>query len=254
MENSKMLYWGSCRYMYDFMWNSFAGRLHTTREIGSVIMGTGIDLINQFPQEYFTYVFGDIHNAIASNNVSCTTAGFERKLPDLKDIKDVIIEVSSNVVNKAYIKGRTVYVNTFYVNRDADNTIDSPGRVISREIRDASQVVILSPKDLELDLVLIRDLIKEKFHPEARLHVIPPLNLRTGGDNSNYIRTRVANTYALEAACNQYKINFYNVGKHLEDVCINPTLEKFQPTRAHYDEDLFAEYVRPYLEEQIKPL
>ena len=170
------------------------------------------------------------------------------------DIKDVIIEVSSNVVNKAYIKGRTVYVNTFYVNRDADNTIDSPGRVISREIRDASQVVILSPKDLEVDLVLIRDLIKEKFHPEARLHVIPPLNLRTGGDNSHYIRTRAANTYALEAACNQYKINFYNVGKHLEDVCINPTLEKFQPTRAHYDEDLFAEYVRPYLEEQIKPL
>ena len=254
MANNQILYFGSCRYMYGFKWNSFIGRLHTTREIGSALLGTGIDLINQFPQEYLTYVFGDIHNAIAYTNVPCTTAGFERKLPDFKDIKDVIIEVSSNVVNKAYIKGRTVYVNTFYVNRDADNTIDSPGRVISQEIRDASQVVILSPKDLELDLVLIRDLIKEKFHPEARLHVIPPLNLRTGGDNSHYIRTRAANTYALEAACNQYKINFYNIGKHLEDVCINPTLKEFQPTGAHFDEPLFDKYVRPYLEEQIKPL
>jgi len=254
MANNQILYFGSCRYMYGFKWNSFIGRLHTTREIGSVLLGTGIDLINQFPQEYFTYVFGDIHNAIACNNVPSTTAVFERTLPYLKDIKDILIVISSNVVNKAYIKGRTVYVNTFYVDRDADNTIDSPRRVISREIRDASQVVILSPKDLEVDLVLIRDLIKEKFHPEARLHVIPPLNLRTGGDNSHYIRTRAANTYALEAACNQYKINFYNIGKHLEDVCINPTLKEFQPTGAHFDEPLFDKYVRPYLEEQIRPL
>jgi|TARA_R110000803_G_scaffold195438_1_gene258666 hypothetical protein len=239
MENNKMLYFGSCRYMYDFQWNSFLGRLHTTREIGATISVIGDVLEDRYPKPILTYLFGDLGHPGVGYGYNGT--GLVRD-QDLKSVKDIIIEVSSNIVQKFHINNQPVYGNTHYLKRDNH----------MKDTYTGSETITLSPQDIERDIGLINTLIKGKFHHEATLHVIPPLNLKL--NNTDYIESRVINTRALEEACIQHKVNFCNIGKHLEDACKTPTLERFLPTGAHYDKALFEEYVKPYLEEQIRPL
>jgi len=245
MQNNKMLYFGSCRYMYDFQWNSFLGRLHTTREIGAAMSVIGEVLEERYPKALLTYIFGDLGHPGVGYGYNNT--GLVRK-QNFEEIEDIIIEVSSNIVQRFYIGNEPVYGNTFYLKRDKW-MVDWLSQLSE------SETITLSQQDIEHDIGQINNLIKQVFHPNAQLHVIPPLNLLpTSSDNSQYINTRAANTYALERACNHHNINFYNIGKHLEAVCKTPTLERFLPTGAHYDKDLFEEYVKPYLEEQIRPL
>ena len=232
-----MLYFGSCRYMYEFEWNSFLGRVHTTREIGATISMIGEVLEDRYPKPILTYLFGDLGHPGVGYGYNGT--GLVRD-QDLKSVKDIIIEVSSNIVQKFYINKQPVYGNTHYLKRD-DHMKDT---------YTASETITLSPQDIERDIGLINTLIKDKFHPEANLHVIPPLNLKLS-DADDYIESRVTNTRALEEACIQHKVNFCNIGKHLEDVYKNPTLQKFQPTGAWYEPELFDKYIKPYLESII---
>jgi len=57
-----MLYIGSCRYMYEYKWDYFPGRLHTTKEI--IFFLENIDnienIINCNPHELTNMIFGDI--------------------------------------------------------------------------------------------------------------------------------------------------------------------------------------------------
>jgi len=223
--------------MYEFEWNSFLGRVHTTREIGATMSVVGEVLEDRYPKPLLTYLFGDLGHPAVGYGYNGT--GLVRE-QDLKSVKDIIIEVSSNIVQKFHINKQPVYGNTHYLKRDLH----------MKDMYTGSETITLSQQNIERDIGLINTLIKDKFHPEARLHVIPPLNLKLSAADG-YIESRVVNTRALEDACIQHKINFCNIGKHLEDVYKNPTLQKFQPNGAWYEPELFDKYVKPYLEGKI---
>ena len=229
-----MLYFGSCRYSHGgaYPWTPFVSRLYTTREIHQVI--------DMFDGDYTTWVNRFSQDDVCTIWLLCdmghigTGWGWEgsgltlEPKSDPKDVKDIIIEVSSRKVYRVEYQNEPWWVSKHYFEAYTDNwTSDN----IDHWKR--SNLITLTEEEISEDLKRIKDLIKVKFHPEARLHVIPHLNLKTSKDG-DYIPARAELANLLESACKKHDINFCNVGKHLEDTYRKPWLDICMPDSTHY--------------------
>lgn len=237
-----MLYFGSCRYMYerdDYQWNCFLGRLHTTREI--------CQLLEMFEGDYTTWIntkFSEPESKWLLSDIghSHVKWGWEGSglqyapTQEPKEIKDVIIEVSSKKVHRVNYRGKLIWCSTHYLN------------VYNKDLAREGEFVSLTQEDIDSDLKRINELIKEKFHPEAKLHVIPHLNLKQSKTEGR-LPSRDELTNWLDEACDKYDINFCNVATHLEEVYGYPYLDRCMSDKTHYTAGF--EDVMKFLNEKI---
>lgn len=224
-----MLYFGSCRYMHGhggkWPWNCWAGRLHSTREIHQIInifngdYTKWIDRFSKTPESI--WLLNDLGHSGVGWGWEDSGLTIEPN-KDPKQIKDIVIEVSSKKVDQVEYQNEPWWVGTHYMK------VYHPDRDKWK-----AQSFILTEEDISEDIMLIRDLIKEKFHPEARLHVIPHLNLKKSA-TEGYIESRNELTNWLDAACNKHDVNFCNVGKEIEENYKKPWLDICMPDSTHY--------------------
>lgn len=231
-----MLYFGSCRYSHagERDWTPFLSRLHTTREIHQVINmfdGDYTKWIDKFSQDdaETLWLLSDMGHPGVGWGWEGSGLNWKPSV-DPKDVKDVLIEVSSKKVYQVEYQDEPWWVSRHYLQVYRKDLVS---KYIPSRDEYRSEYVILTEEEISDDLKRIKDLIKVKFHPEARLHVIPHLNLKTSKDGDYLpIRNELANW--LEAACVKHDINFCNVGKHLEEVYSKPWLDICMPDSTHY--------------------
>jgi hypothetical protein len=192
-----MLYIGSCRYMYEYIWDYFPGRLHTTKEI--IFFLENIDnienVINCNPSELTNMIFGDIFNSDVINDS-------KRYLNNInKKIKKLILEVSSK---KVYYYN-DIPLNYFYTN-------NNKSLITKYNLKN----ITLTDDEINTDLDYIINLSKKIFDENIEIHIIPHLNLKTKSLN-NYIYERDGFVKLLEELCKIKKINIHNIGKYIEN-------------------------------------
>lgn len=164
-----MLYFGSCRYSHggEYEWNPFISRLHTTREIYQAIdmfdgdYNTWLDKFSQDDANTI-WLLCDMGHPGAGWGWEGSGLSLE-PARDPKDVKDIMIEVSSKKVCQLEYQGELRWVSKYYLQHYS--------KLMSIDRSEALHVS-LTLEDITEDLKRIKDLIKVKFHPEARLHEI----------------------------------------------------------------------------------
>lgn len=208
-----MLYLGSCRHMYDYKWDFFPGRLHTTREI--IFFLENINNIEKIsidnPNNLTNLIFGDIYHPGVINDFK----KFISK-PINKNINKIILEISSRKV----MYHNDMPLNHFYSLRNKQYNL----------------VKILSDEEIELDLCYIIKLCKTTFNENIEIHIIPHLNLKTK-INNDYIFERNNFVNLLEHLCNKYNIKIHNLGKYIEKINNESFLEDYMSDSTHYSKD-----------------
>ena len=165
-----MLYIGSCRYMYNYKWDSFPARLHTTKEIiyflenidniQNIVNSTSVDLID--------IIFGDICNPCLLNE----TTKFINKYGNMdrnKDIQKLVLEISSR---KIFYYGN-IPTNYYYTNYYINNR-----KKIDLKSKYQLTEYIISDEEIYTDLDYISKLAKTIFSNNIQIHIIPHLNLK----------------------------------------------------------------------------
>jgi len=228
-----MFYIGSCRYMYDYDWNYFRARLHTTREIIHFLENiNNLDkLVERTPSEIMDLIFGHIfHQQVVSATPTYTKNG----TGDLGSVKKLILEISSR---KLY------YYNDIPLNyycAGHDPTLVTRHGLIFKELSD---VEIIG------DMLRIRQLSQDIFHKDVVVHIIPHLNLKLK-DTGTYIPKRDAFVKLLLIISHHIGFQFHNIGMFLE-VLKNDTafLDHYMKDHTHYSDD-YA-HVRAFLTYRI---
>jgi hypothetical protein len=212
-----MLYLGSCRYMYDYDWDYFPGRLHTTREIIFFLENmTNIkNIINNNPPELANCIFGDIYHPGVINDAN----KFMNKNMNT-NINKIIMEISS----KKVMYYNDIPLNYFYTNIRNIHYIGKKYNLVEK---------ILTDKEVEHDLNHIIKLCKTRFNENIQLHIIPHLNLKTKA-KLDYICDRNNFVNLLECLCSKYNIKIHNIGKYIEDNNSSCFLEDYMPDSTHY--------------------
>ena len=209
-----MLYIGSCRYMYDYDWDYFPARLHTTREI--IFFLENIEniqnVINNNPGNLTNCIFGDIYHPCVKND----SEKFMNKKMN-KNINKIVIEISSRKIR---------YYNDIPLNYSYSENIKQYNLVVK----------ILTDEEIELDLGYILKLCKTIFNENIEVHIIPHLNLKTKSHN-DYINERNSLVILLERLCNKYKIKIHNIGKYIENNSNDCFLEDYMSNSYHYSKD-----------------
>lgn len=210
-----MLYIGSCRYMYDYDWNFFPARLHTTREIIFFLENiTNIHhIIENNPSNLTNLIFGDIYHPGVIND----SKQFMNNKID-KHISKIIMEISSRKV--MYYKG--IPLNYFYSLIHADTV--SKYKLIEKK---------LSDEEIDDDLNCIVKMCKTIFNEDIEIHIITHLNLKTK-TTLNYIFERNSLVTLLERLGNKNNIKVHNVGKYIENHNNECFLEDYMPDSTHY--------------------
>ena len=270
-KDDSMLFIGSCRYMYDFPWNSFLGRLHTTKEI--IFALKHINVINPIRNifreaavyntgriDHFTtevnclegLVFGDLGQPALPTQAPFLIDYTERNTMglDLTDnVNHVILEISSRKIytyetdepmrqhySGCLVSDKQLYINNFYLNRNFIKPLKEQYNYPAEQFFEKREIKYkrISKGELEKDLILIKQLIKKQFKKTTTLHVIPHLNLkRDTATASTYIKQRDILVKDLREICKKLDVRFYDVGKYIEDQYDSPTLKEFMPG-AHY--------------------
>lgn len=211
-----MLYLGSCRYMYNYDWDFFPGRLHSTREIIFFLEHiTNInEVITNNPPEIVNLIFGDIYHRGVINDFN----KFMNKKLD-KDIPKIIMEISSRKV----MYHNNIPLNHFYASRYKQHY-----PFIEKKLTD---------EEVEYDLNNIIKLCKIIFNENIEIHIIPHLNLKTR-NTLQYIYDRNNFVYLLECLCNKFNIKIHNVGKYIEKQNNDCFIEDYMPDSTHYIDDI----------------
>lgn len=209
-----MLYIGSCRYMYDYDWEYFPARLHTTKEI--IYFLENIDniknVINNNPIKLINFIFGDIfHPGVIKKSNEFINKNIN------KNINKIIMEISSKKV---------MYYNDIPLNHYYSQRIK--GQYGLRE-------KILTDEEIECDLNYIIKLCKSIFNENIELHIIPHLNLKTKS-TLDYIRDRNHLVNLLEYLCSKYNIKIHNVGKYIEQNNDDSFIEDYMSDSTHYSQ------------------
>jgi hypothetical protein len=285
-KDASMLFIGSCRYMYDFPWNSFLGRLHTTKEI--IFALKHINVINPIRNifreaavhktgkiDHYTtevnclegLVFGDLGSPALPTQAPFLIDYTERNTMglDLTDnVNDVILEISSRKIytyetdepmrqhySGCLVSDKQLYLNNFYLNRNFIKPLKEQYNYPTEQFFERSEIKYkrISKKELEKDLILIKQLIEKQFKKTTKLHVIPHLNLKKDTSVS-YIKGRAVLVKDLRDVCRKLDVRFYDVGKYLEEQYDNPTLKEFMPG-AHYSKGLWFDKVKEFLIKEI---
>jgi hypothetical protein len=199
--------------MYDYKWDFFPGRLHTTREI--IFFLENINNIEKIsidnPDNLTNLIFGDIYHPGVINDFK----KFINK-PINKNINKIILEISSRKV----MYHNDIPLNHFYSFRNKQYNV----------------VKILSDEEIELDLYYITKLCKTTFNENIEIHIIPHLNLKTK-KNNDYIFERNNFVNLLEHLCNKYNIKIHNLGKYIEKINNESFLEDYMSDSTHYSKD-----------------
>lgn len=211
-----MLYIGSCRYMYDYEWDYFPARLHTTREMIHFL--ENIDniknIIDNNPNELTNFIFGRIYHP----DVISDSNNFINKNIN-KNINKIIMEISSRKV---------MYYNDIPLNYFYSESTKNQYNLVEK---------ILTDEEIDYDLNYIVKLCKSIFNENIELHVIPHLNLKTKS-TLDYICERNNFVNLLEYLCNKYNIKIHNVGKYIENNNNNDSfLEDYMSDSTHYSKD-----------------
>ena len=210
-----MLYIGSCRYMYDYDWDYFPARLHTTKEI--IFFLENINNINNIiesnPSELTNFIFGDIYNPVVIND---SKIFIDKSINT--NINKIIIEISSQKV----MYYNDIPLNYFY----------------SQDSKEQYNLVekILTDEEVENDLNYIIKLSKSIFNENIDCHIIPHLNLKTRA-TFDYIPGRNEFVNLLESLCNKYNIKIHNIGKYIENNNNDSFIEDYMNDSAHYSKD-----------------
>lgn len=214
-----MLYIGSCRYMYDYDWDYFPARLHTTREIIFFLENiTNIqNVIDNNPWELQNFIFGDsCHPEIITDFNKFMNKSIN------KNLNKIIIEISSKKV---------MYYNdiplNYYYSRIYDLASNTKCKIIDK---------ILTDEEIDNDIDCIIKLCKQIFNENIEVHIIPHLNLKTKS-NLDYISERNHLVNLLEYSCNKYNIKIHNVGKYIENNYTDCFLEDYMSNSLHYSKD-----------------
>lgn len=227
-----MLYIGSCRYMYDFSWDYFPARLHSTREV--IFFLENIEnlqrVIDSNPASLKNLIFGDMFYPTVANDSKRFMAQ-----PINRSCKKIIIEISSR---KVCYYSKTVPISHYYSTRGGGCRISN------------IEQKILSDEEIETDLLHIESLCRKIFNPDIEIHIIPHLNLKTKSTN-NYIPERNDLTTLLEKVCIERHFKIHNVGKYIKSTNSNSDcfLEDFMPDSHHYSRDY--DKVKRFIIEQI---
>lgn len=200
LKKEEALFIGSARYMNNINWTFFPGRLYTTKEIiyfleninnlDEIIDTTQKDLVNR--------IFGSITHV----SVKTETNNFIEK-KSYKKTRKVIIEISSN---KVYYYRNKIPVQW------KKTTIDNNDILVSKYDLQYHEI---THKELEDDLVRIKELVKTIFKKETELHVISNINMKhpITNDYSHTINNLVS---VLEKISYKNGIYFHNIGKYIE--------------------------------------
>ena len=189
-----MFYIGSCRYMYDYDWDYFPGRLHTTREIIYFLENiTNIkEIMNDNPKTLTNFIFGDIyHPGVINDSIKFMNKNIN------KNTNKIIMEISSRKV----MYYNDIPLNYFYSHNNTEyNLVEK----------------ILTDEEVDNDLVYIKKLCKSIFNENVKIHIIPHLNLKTKLHN-DYIRERNNFVNLLECLSKKNNIKIHNIGKYIEN-------------------------------------
>lgn len=229
-SKSDIFYIGSCRYMYDFDWNYFRARLHTTREIIYYLenIHTIQKIVDKYPADLVEIIFGDLMNP----NVTKNTAKFTKE--PLNNIKKLVLEISSR---KQYYY-RDIPVSQYYT--ELNRNLISKYKLKYIDLTDA---------DIERDLVYIIQLLKKIFNTNIELIIIPHLNLKTK-DTNNYIPSRNALVELLTVLSHKLGYTLYNIGKFLESTTDDTVyLDVIMSNNRHYSSNF--DTVRQFLIKNI---
>ena len=213
-----MLYIGSCRYMYDYNWNHFRARLHTTREILYFLENiNNIDkLVEKTFGELIGLIFGDLFNPQV---VYRTPTYLKNGTDDLSSVKKLVLEISSR---KLYYYNN-IPLNYYCTSYNPD-LITKYGLTVKE----------LSDTDIIGDLIRIKNLSKDIFHKDVVIHIIPHLNLKLKATGA-YIPKRDALVKLLMIISARLDFQFHNIGLFLE-LIKNDTafLEHYMADHTHY--------------------
>ena len=209
-----MLYIGSCRYMYDYDWDYFPARLHTTREIIHFL--ENIDniknVIDSNPCGLTNFIFGDIYHYKVRND---STKFINKNIN--KNINKIIMEISSKKI---------MYYNDIPLNHFYSGGVKEQYNLVEK---------VLTDEDIEYDLNYIIKLCKTIFNENIELHIIPHVNLKTKS-RLEYICERNNFVILLEYLCNKYNIKIHNIGKYIENNNDSDIyLEDYMADSTHYN-------------------
>lgn len=224
-----MFYIGSCRYMYDYGWEYFPGRLHTTREIIFFLENiTNIKaVINSYPNNLTNAIFGDIYHPGVINDSN----KFMNKMIN-KNTNKIIMEISSK---------KLIYYNDIPLNYYCTHLMGMNNKYNLVE-------KILTDEEIEYDLTYIVKLCKTVFNENIQIHIIPHLNLKTLS-TQNYICERNNLVNLLEFLCNKYNIKIHNIGKFIENNNNSCFIEDYMADSTHYSN--YYDKVREFLISEI---
>jgi hypothetical protein len=210
-----MFYIGSCRYMYDYDWDFFPARLHTTKEIIFFLENVNNieHIINQNPSDITNLIFGDIYHPCVIND---TRRFLARGIN--KNASKIILEICSRKI---------MYYNNIPINYYYSSKANK---------RYNLEKVILTDEEVDLDLEYIIKLCKTVFNENIQVHIIPHLNLKTKLNN-DYIYERHGFVYLLESLCKKHNIKIHNVGKFIENNNHECFLEDYMSDSTHYSKD-----------------
>lgn len=224
-----MLYIGSCRYMYEYDWDYFPARLHTTKEIIHFL--ENIDniknVIDNNPNDLTNFIFGDIYHPSVINE----STNFINKNIN-KNINKIIMEISSRKV----VYYNDIPLNYYYSHDDWKKK--NIYNLVEKKLTD---------EEIDCDLKYIIKLCKSIFNENIEVHIIPHLNLKTKS-TLDYICERNNLVNLLEYLCNKYNIKIHNIGKYIENNNNNDCfLEDYMSDSTHYNNGENHDKVRSFL-------
>jgi hypothetical protein len=212
--------------MYNYDWEYFPARLHTTREI--IFFLENINNIENIVtnNELANFIFGDIYQSTVIDD----SRKFMKRNKELnKNINKIIMEISSRKV--MYYNDIPLNYYYSYKNKEKYNLVEK----------------ILTDNEVEFDIIYIIKLCKIVFNESVQINIIPHLNLKTK-TTLYYIYERNNFVNLLECLCNKYNIKLHNVGKYIENNS-EGFLEDYMSDSTHYSKGY--DKVKKYLISEI---
>jgi hypothetical protein len=219
--------------MYNYGWDYFSPRLHTTKEIIHFLenINNTKNVIDNNPSDLTYQIFG----GVTHENVITDYENFINT-PINKNMKKIILEITSR---KIYYYN-DIPINWYYINYETNSEHLIPKYDL--------KYVYISDEDIENDLKYIIKLCKSIYNENIEIHIIPHLNLKTK-TTFDYICERNSFVILLEFLCNKYNIKIHNIGKYIESIDSNCFLEDYMNDSTHYSKG--EDIVRSFLTKEI---
>lgn len=179
--NDTFFYVGSCRYM-NFFAKNFPARMHSTKEIIQFLENIG-NIKSQLSNPLINVMYGDINHPIVKEK---SQLFIENEETALLGIKNFVMEVSSRKYSKS--NNDEVLCSYYYKKKDS--------------------VINQSDKDVEDDIIKIKEILKKKFNIE-NIFILPHLDLKL--PDGSHIEDRKIFRNLLSEISKKNGINFLDI-------------------------------------------